>query len=87
MGIPTDKIKHIAVCVLVSATASAIESLAGANYCQSLIAGLTAGVAIGVGKEYGDKFSPGNKWDWLDIIADIIGSVIGSTCGALVSLL
>lgn len=47
---------------------------------------MTAGLAIGVGKEYGDKCAVGNRWDWLDIMADAIGSLMGSTAGALVSL-
>lgn len=85
MTIPSDKIKHVAACLAVSATASAIESAAGANYWQSFIAGMTAGMAIGVGKEYGDKCAPGNRWDWLDIVADGIGSLLGSSVGSFAS--
>lgn len=86
MKIPTDKIKHVVACFLVSTTAAVIESISGATYWQSFIAGMTAGVAIGVGKEYGDKCAVGNRWDWFDIMADAFGSLIGSAVGALVSL-
>ncbi len=86
MKIPTDKIKHLSACFMVSTTAAVIESVSGANYWQSFLAGMTAGLAIGVGKEYGDKCAVGNRWNWLDIMADAIGSLMGSTVGALVSL-
>lgn len=86
MKIPIDKIKHAAACFTVSATAAVIESVSGATYWQSFLAGMTAGLAIGVGKEYGDSCAVGNRWDWLDIMADAIGSLFGSAVGALVSL-
>lgn len=35
-------------------------------------------IGLAVGKEYGDKRCPGNKWDWYDILADSIGLVLGS---------
>lgn len=86
MKIAQDKIKHMGACFMVSASAAAIESAAGATYPQSLLAGMTAGMAVGVGKEYGDKCAPGNRWDWFDIIADALGSMAGSSVGALLSL-
>ncbi len=86
MKIQTDKIKHLAVCFIVSAVAAVIESAFGASYHLSFLAGIIAGVAIGVGKEYGDKCAIGNRWDWNDIIADAIGALLGSGVGALVSM-
>lgn len=86
MKIQTDKIKHLAVCFLVSATAAVIESAFGASYPLSLLAGMIAGLAIGVGKEYGDRCAVGNRWDWNDIMADAIGALLGSGVGALVSI-
>ncbi|MEZ3576782.1 MAG: hypothetical protein K1W01_04745 [Muribaculaceae bacterium] len=86
MKIQTDKIKHLAVCFIVSAAAAVIESAFGASYPLSFLAGMIAGVAIGVGKEYGDKCAIGNRWDWNDILADAIGALLGSGVGALVSM-
>lgn len=37
--------------------------------------GLCLGASFG--KEYGDSKAPGNKWDWLDILADLIGMGFG----------
>jgi uncharacterized protein YfiM (DUF2279 family) len=87
MKVASDKIKHLVVCVIVGFMASALEAAYGANYTQSFFAGYMAGIAIGVGKEYGDKCNPYNKWDWQDIGADALGSIVGAAVGALVSLI
>jgi len=86
MKIQPDHFKHFCVCLAVAFTASSIEACCGASYSQSFVAGIIAGGAIGVGKEYGDKCAPGNKWDWNDIIADMAGAVMGSALGSLLSL-
>ncbi len=87
MKIQQDHLKHFCVCLAVAFTASSIEACCGASYPQSFVAGIIAGGAIGVGKEYGDKCAPGNKWDWSDIAADTVGAVIGSALGSMFSLL
>lgn len=87
MKIANDKIKHLLACASVSFTASSMESACGAEYHNAWLAGFLAGMAIGVGKEYGDQCAPGNKWNWLDIGADALGSAIGATLGSLFSLL
>ena len=35
------------------------------------------GVGLGLGKEYGDSKAVGNRWDWLDILADALGVGVG----------
>lgn len=86
MKIQKDHIKHFYVCLTIAFSASSIEAGCGATYAQSFVAGIIAGGAIGVGKEYGDHCAPGNKWDWSDIAADMAGAVIGSALGSLFSL-
>lgn len=85
MKVQMDKIKHFAVCLLVAATAAIIESVCDAAYSQAFLAGMIAGITIGVGKEYGDKCAIGNRWDWSDIAADALGTILGAGLGALVS--
>jgi uncharacterized protein YfiM (DUF2279 family) len=84
MKIATDKVKHFLACAAISFTASTVEF--GAEYHNAWIAGFIAGMAIGVGKEYGDSCAHGNKWDWSDIGADVVGSIIGATLGSMFTL-
>lgn len=86
MRIKQDQLKHFGVCFAVAFTTSSIEAGCGASYGQSFVAGIIAGGAIGVGKEYGDKCSPVNKWSWNDIWSDMAGSIVGAAIGALLSL-
>lgn len=87
MEIKKDKIKHFFACLAVALMASFIEAVFGAPYLLSIVAGIIAGCAIGIGKEYGDKCAPGNKWDWYDIAADAAGAIIGAALGSLFSLI
>lgn len=87
MQIAKDKIKHFAACAVVSLIGSAIEAGMGATYLPSLLAGFLAGVAIGVGKEYGDHCAASNHWDWADIGADVIGSLIGAALGSVLAII
>lgn len=87
MKICQDKIKHIAACAVIACVASAFEAALGAKFFMSLLAGIVAGMAIGVGKEYGDHCAPGNRWDWEDIAADAIGSIVGAILGSLLSII
>ena len=51
----------------------------GACFVPSLfgIIGVAFALGLGVGKEYGDSRAVGNKWDWLDIVADVAGCAVG----------
>ena len=84
MKIDSDKVNHFLACAAISFTASTVEFCA--EYHNAWIAGFIAGMAIGVGKEYGDSCAHGNKWDWSDIGADAVGSIIGATLGAMFTL-
>lgn len=87
MKIPQDKIKHFTACAILSFSVAAVESCLGAQFHNAWLAGFIAGIAIGVGKEYGDKCAEGNDWDWLDIVADSVGSIVGCSLGAVLSLI
>ena len=83
----SDKIKHFGACMAVSATAAAIEGGGGATPLQAAAAGFMAGMAIGVGKEYGDSCAPGNRWSWGDIAADAAGAAAGAAAFLCVGLI
>lgn len=53
------------------------------TFIASLLSGIFSGVAIGIGKEYGDYKAVGNYWDWYDIVADFAGAVVGSVLGSI----
>ena len=72
-----DKLLHFICCYIVSAIMAVINGLCGI-ILVGMINSFACGIAIGVGKEYGDSKAKGNKWDWKDIIADAIGALLGS---------
>lgn len=72
-----DKLLHFICCFIVSAVMAVINGLYGI-ILVGMINSFACGIAIGVGKEYGDSKAKGNKWDWKDIIADAIGALLGS---------
>ena len=72
-----DKLLHFICCFIVSAIMAVINGLYGI-ILVGMINSFACGIAIGVGKEYGDSKAKGNKWDWKDIIADAIGALLGS---------
>lgn len=86
MIISKDKKLHFICCMLIAfATTILIGVLS--NWYAGGLAGLLTAMGTGVGKEYGDKANPYNKWDWYDILADLIGAVIGVLLGITVLIL
>ena len=47
--------------------------------------GFISAMGAGLGKEYGDKINPYNKWDWYDVLADFLGALAGSGLTALLA--
>ena len=89
----SDSCKHLLVCATAAAFASAgiallvWVSLVVAS-CEELMehllapvwfAGVACGLAMGIGKEYGDECAEGNECSWDDVAADIVGAIIGSS--------
>lgn len=81
MTIARDKKLHFACCMLIAFAATMLIG-ALSNLCAGSLAGLLTAMGAGVGKEYGDKVNPNNKWDWQDIIADLLGAIIGTAIAA-----
>ena len=70
-----DKIIHAVVCSLATLVIGACFLPLG---WHCILIGAFFALGLGLGKEYGDSKASGNKWDWLDILADVVGMVIGS---------
>lgn len=84
--IARDKKLHFICCMLIAfATTMLIGILS--NWYAGGLAGLLTAMGTGVGKEYGDKANPNNRWDWYDILADLIGTVTGTVLGVAVLII
>lgn len=93
--VPTDKMLHFIVSLLLAIVASTIIANAiynimpdnpGARTATAYGAALFATLAIGVWKESRDHKQAGNHFCWKDLAADAVGAVLGSL-GAFVSYL
>lgn len=84
--IAKDKKLHFTCCLLIALVTTLLIGLLS-NWYAGGLAGLLTAMGTGVGKEYGDKINPYNKWDWYDILADFIGTIVGITIGMIIIIL
>lgn len=87
MKLQSDKLQHFIVCLLVAMIVALIVAFISKNTGAAMFAGASSGMALGVGKEYGDEKAIGNFWDWKDIRADALGAVIGCLAGLFALLM
>lgn len=73
---------HAVVCLAIAAVvAMVLAHTCVGNGVTPVLGGLSAGVAAGLGKEYGDSKAEGNHWCWTDVLADVLGSMVGCQLG------
>lgn len=84
MHIGKDKIIHAQVCAIISLFVALIAGALKAPVLTAALCGYLCALGTGLGKEYGDKVNPYNKWDWYDVLADIVGSILGALIGAII---
>ena len=93
--VPTDKVLHFIVSLILAILASTVIANAiynlmpnnpGACTATAYGAALFVTLAIGVWKEARDRKQADNHFCWTDLAADLAGAVIGSA-GAFVSYL
>lgn len=79
-----DKGVHYSVCLIYSYIITLIILFtSGGSYLSGNISGLSAGMGLGIGKEYGDAKAHGNYWSWGDILADFLGTISGNALASL----
>ena len=61
--------------------------LLGCSFWPCIAGGILFGLGLGLGKEIGDLFSPGNKFDITDIGADVLGLAAGTLVILLLRLI
>lgn len=76
--IGSDKYAHFSVCAIVAICVGFVGMLMGMSPLMIGFSGFIAAMGAGLGKEYGDKVNPYNKWDWYDVLADTVGALVGS---------
>lgn len=75
--IQADKKKHFGYSFIIAFLCGLIAWGIRMNPLEIFYSGFGIAMAAGVGKEYGDKLSPSNRWDWYDVLADTLGSLAG----------
>lgn len=78
-----DKYIHFGVCLAIAYVARVVFGWMSVPVIVAALIGFCCAMCTGIGKEYGDKLAPGNKWDWYDIIADALGALIGCFGGII----
>ena len=83
--IGADKYAHFCVCAIVAICVGFFGMLIGMSPMMIGFSGFISAMGAGLGKEYGDKINPYNKWDWYDVLADLLGALAGSGLTALLA--
>ena len=87
MKIERDKKMHFVACAAASLLVMALFRAVGSDVADAALASVLCAISLGIGKEYGDKSSPGNKWDWWDFTADAAGAFAGMIAGCVLWLI
>ena len=85
--ITVDKVKHFFVNAVVVISVTLMLLGLGFEPIPAYTASIFFAIGLSVGKEYGDSKAIGNRWDWMDILADAIGIVFGVFMSIQVSII
>ena len=78
-----DKWMHITASLVLANITARVLRRCGAGCLLSAIVGFGVSLAVGIGKEFYDRFKQKETFDWGDIKADIIGALCGSVIGLI----
>lgn len=85
--IEKDKKKHFGYSFAIAFFCGLIAFLIKMNPLEIFYSGFGIAMAVGLGKEYGDKMSPTSIWNWYDIAADALGSLAGISIILILSII
>lgn len=75
--IQKDKLQHYLVNLIVSYFTALLVFCYTQDESSAAYSGFFNASGLSLGKEYGDKYAPGNHWCWWDLLADYLGNVTG----------
>lgn len=78
MNIRTDHIFHFVASAFGMLFGYYVMHLLSCPFWPCMAGGVLFGLGLGLGKEIGDMFASGNRWDWTDILADLLGLAAGT---------
>lgn len=76
MKLSKEKIEQGAITAIVTLIVAAV-GVAIFNIESALYAGITSGLSVTVGKEYGDSIIMEDSWHWKDAMPGMIGVIVG----------
>lgn len=77
MTVDKEKIIQIIITITITIIVGVVGcSIFGID--AGVYSGITAGLSVMVGKEYGDSLSSKNNWNWADILSSCIGVAVGT---------
>ena len=87
MAIRKDHIFHFIASAVGMIFGYYIMTLLSCPFWPCIAGGVLFGLGLGLGKEFGDMLSPGNKFDFSDLLADLIGLAVGTGIVLLIGLI
>lgn len=87
MAIRKDHIFHFIASAVGMIFGYYVMTLLSCPFCPCIAGGILFGMGLGLGKEIGDLFSQGNKFDITDIGADVLGLAAGTLVILLLRLI
>ena len=87
MNIRTDHIFHFVASAIGMLFGYYVMHLLSCPFWPCIAGGVLFGLGLGLGKEIGDMFSPGNKFDLSDLVADLRGLGAGTLLILIIGLI
>ena len=82
--IKIDKVYHAIAGFFIGAVAYVVSLDYGASVILAVLIAMISALAIGMFKEFRDKYRNDGQFDWWDVLATVAGSPIGVLLGVLI---